>query len=159
MEIYLHTILILMIIIPLLFFYKLFSFSNKLLQERHRELLFNRFSELVAIYVFSKENSFKSLYKQKISVLYTSKSDTISKKDEISNLEKVFIKRAIEMCGTNIVKDLSDIYGGTDSLIRDLSEYYYSKIIQLEAGTIALDDDDDDYAEDSPKVKDKLFIK
>ena len=112
---------------------------NKLLFNYERNLLFRRFSELWSIYIYSKENSFKTLYKQEIAVLYTSRATNMDKKEILNKLEKRFINRTVEMCGKNVIADLSKMFGSTDSIILDLSEFFSSQIIDLESGSFETD--------------------
>lgn len=115
---------------------------NKLLFNYERNLLFKRFAELWSIYIYSKENSFQTLYKQEIAVLYTSKTTNMDKKETLNKLEKKFINRTVEMCGKNVLADLSKMFGSTDSIILDLSEFYASQIIDLESGAFEMESPD-----------------
>lgn len=128
-------------IILFIFLIFLFRYTIKLINELKlqykRKLLFNRVESVITIYENKRHIAFNSLYKRNLSTLYTSNT-TINKSEQILKYEKNFIHIVRELCGPTLFEDLRDIYGDTHSIVRDLSEYYSTKIINLEADTFEM---------------------
>lgn len=151
----------------IIFFVILLKYISNLISDLQfqykRKLLFARTEAVITIYENKRHIAFNSLYKRKLSVLYTSNS-TVNKSEQILKYEKNFIHIVRELCGPKIFEDLRDIYGDTNSIVRDLSEYYSTKIINLEAGNFemelkekfASDLVDDDDPESKPQT---IFIR
>ncbi len=72
-------------------------------------------------------------------MLFTSRVNNNEKKEIIKKFEKIFIKKVIDLCGPNIIEDIKDILGNTDSIIINLSNFYASKILELEMETTEVD--------------------
>jgi hypothetical protein len=84
----------------------------------------------------------------------------MDKKELLNNLEKRFINRTVEMCGKNIIADLSKMFGSTDALILDLSEFYSSQIIDLESGSFETENNEHlDILNDVPSKRKKTTQK
>jgi hypothetical protein len=143
MNLQLNTLIENIDVILILFFLAIFfKYITNLIEdiknEYRRKLLFSRAEYVITIYENKRHIAFNSLYKRKLSVLYTSNTTT-NKSEQILKYEKTFIHIVRELCGPTIFEDLRDIYGDTNSIVRDLSEYYSTKIITIEAGNFEME--------------------
>lgn len=122
------------IIILLIFIHICKGLVEQFLSILNRKFLFQRLIELYTVFDNTKESAFKSIHKQHISVIYTSRLSGPEKKDLLKKYEEMYIKRVVEMCGESIIEDLAIVSGSTDTIILDISNFYSEKIIQLETG-------------------------
>lgn len=136
---YFFTIIILIIIPCIIYSYKISKYVKEYYEHKKRLNTFVFFSEIWAIFNTSKEEAFNTLYRQDLSVFFTSRVNNNEKKDILKKFEKTFIKKVIDLCGPKIIEDLKNILGDTDSIIINLSNFYATKIIELEMETSEVD--------------------
>jgi hypothetical protein len=136
---YYLSIVILIFITCIIYSFKVSKYVKDYYDHKKRLNTFVFFSEIWAIFNTSKEEAFNTLYRQDLSVFFTSRVNNNEKKDILKKFEKTFIKKVIDLCGPKIVEDLKNILGDTDSIIINLSNFYATKIIELEMETSEVD--------------------
>lgn len=120
------------IFLNIYFCYHIYSKVQNYLKEKSRLNRFEYFSEIYAVFNSSKEDAFNNLYRQELSTILLSRINNTEKIKILKEKEEIYIRKVIELCGPNIINDLNELLGNTDSIILNINNFYITKILEVD---------------------------
>jgi hypothetical protein len=130
---YLEMVYLYIIVLSSVFVYfiiELLKSINSYLNTTKRTKLYTNYQDLKGVLDQSKVLAYKHIFNVFILVDYANNIKTT--KEDISKLNREYIKVLIRYIGSNILEDLTTIYGSKDSVIEQLSEEFIQRVISDE---------------------------